>query len=270
MGLPLLLETAARSSPRQRWRPGLGVLTSPLPELPGWRRRFLCRLLLLVFGPLIEVENPECVAALRGPLIFACNHSNAIEAVLVPTLLAYLRRGRRIAFLADWMFLHLPPFGWLLRLAGVIPVYRKRARFGLRERWRRERAGRSTLGACLDLLASGDSVGIFPEGTRNPDPERLLRGRSGVGALALASGAAVIPVGVSYPAAARLGRAPRLGRMTVRIGEPLRFAAAPVPLRLHPLQPHDRWLPRRATAEVMAALAHLSGKQPPPRRSEER
>ncbi|HEY9422556.1 MAG TPA: 1-acyl-sn-glycerol-3-phosphate acyltransferase, partial [Thermoanaerobaculia bacterium] len=93
---------------------------------------------------------------------------------------------------------------------------------------------------------------------RNPDPGRLLRGRNGLGELVLRSAAPVIPVGIHYPASDRLGRAPRLGRMTLHVGEPLPFhqereAAA--------REERDRrLLVRRVVSRVMAALEELSGK----------
>jgi 1-acyl-sn-glycerol-3-phosphate acyltransferase len=238
------------------WRPGFAALRAPLPLLAGWHRRAFCRLIVATLGRLAEVEGAERLAALPEPVIFACNHSNALEALLVPALLIYLRRGRAVHFLADWMVLHLPLLGRLLRLGEPIPVYAKRARCGWRDAWRRRQLrepGRSAVERCLARLAAGGSVGLFPEGTRNPRPDRLLRGRPGIGALALRSGAAVVPLGIRFPAAARLGRAPLLGRLVVRCGEPLRPSAG---------------RPRDATREVMAALAELSGKAPnldPPR-----
>ena len=55
------------------------------------------------------------------------------------------------------------------------------------------RAAQATLEAALDLLRAGELFGFYPEGTRSPDG-RLYRGRSGIGYLALNSGAPVIPV----------------------------------------------------------------------------
>ena len=213
----------------------------------------------LAFGPLLEVERPERIAV-PGPAIFALNHSNSAEAVLVPAALMWLRGGEPVCFLADWMYLHVPILGWLLRSAEVIPVYRKPARWRFREAYRLEGSRRPVLDACLARLAEGVSVGIFPEGTRNRDPEHLLRGRSGLGELVLRSSAPVVPVGIHYPAAARLGRPPRLGRTVLRPGLPLAFeeerAAATGRV------PRERLaLARQVVGRVMAELAELSGKK---------
>jgi 1-acyl-sn-glycerol-3-phosphate acyltransferase len=228
----------------------LEPLTAPLPLLPAWHRRTTCRALMLAFGRLVEVEDAERLAALPEPVIFACNHSSAFEALLVPAALIYLRRGRPVHFLADWMYLELPLLGWLLRLSEPVAIYAKPARFGWREEWRRRRlraSGSSVIERCLGRLAAGGSLGIFPEGTRNRRPGRLLRGRPGVGTLALRSGVPVVPLGIRFPAAARLGRAPVLGRLVLRCGQPLRFTGG---------------RPRDVAREVMAALAELTGRAP--------
>ena len=47
----------------------------------------------------------------------------------------------------------------------------------------------------LDILEDGKGIGIYPEGTRSRDGI-LYRGRTGVGWLALTTGAPVIPVGL--------------------------------------------------------------------------
>lgn len=231
----------------------------PTPVSLDRPARAALSVLRLAFGPLLDVERPERIA-LPGPAIFALNHNNSAEAVLVPAALMWLRGGEPVCFLADWMYLHVPAVGWLLRRAGVIPVYRKPARWRFREAYRLERSRRPVLDDCLARLASGASVGIFPEGTRNRDPERLLRGRSGLGELVLRSSAPVVPVGIHYPAASRLGRPPRLGRTVLRPGLPLTFeeerAAATG------LVPRERIvLARRVVGRVMSGLAELSGKQ---------
>lgn len=233
-------------------RPVGEVLRAELPETERRLTRVICRGLMASFGRLMAVEGAERLASVPEPAIFALNHSNAVESVLVPAALMYLRQGRPVCFVTDWMYLHVPLIGGLIRLSEPIPVYRKPARFRLGEEHRRERLRDPVVEAVLARLAAGRSVGIFPEGTRNPDPRRLLRGRSGVGELALRSGAPVVPVGIRYPAAGRLGRAPRLGRMEVRIGGPLDFGTE------RTLAPREAR--RRIVLRVMRALEELSGK----------
>jgi 1-acyl-sn-glycerol-3-phosphate acyltransferase len=118
--------------------------------------------------------------------------------------------------------------------------------------------GQAALGmleAALAHLNSGQLFGIYPEGTRSPDG-RLYRGRTGVGFLALHSGAPVIPVAMVgtdriLPPGRRLLRP---GRIEIRIGEPLDFAQ----FRGQPAGARQR---RAVTDEVVRAIQKLSGQE---------
>jgi 1-acyl-sn-glycerol-3-phosphate acyltransferase len=120
------------------------------------------------------------------------------------------------------------------------------------------RAAQEMLEAALGLLNDGALFGIYPEGTRSPDG-RLYRGRTGVGWLALHSGAPVIPVAMVgtdrlLPPGHKI---PRPGRIQIRIGKPLtfgEFAGGPAGAKQR----------REVTDRVMAAIGELSGKQVEP------
>jgi len=241
------------------------VLAAPLPELHLARRRAVLRGLMLAMGGLGGVERPELLTGLTEPAIFACNHNNAFEAVMAPAALVWLRQGRPVHFLTDWMYLHLPAVGWLLRQSEPIPVFGKPARWRLGEDHRRRaRVREPVVDACVSRLAAGASLGIFPEGTRNGDPLRLRSGRRGLGEIVLRSTTPVVPVGIRFPAAERLGRPPRIGRFVLAAGEPLDFRAErAVAAGLAPGRA------RRAAAQqivdrVMRELARLSGKEEEP------
>jgi 1-acyl-sn-glycerol-3-phosphate acyltransferase len=117
------------------------------------------------------------------------------------------------------------------------------------------RAAQDTLEAALALLREGNLFGIYPEGTRSPDG-RLYRGRPGVGWLALKSGLPVIPVGIHgtrrvLPPGHVV---PRPGRIELRIGAPLEFAAS--------VTSAPPGKARQLIAEqVMAAIKELSGQE---------
>jgi 1-acyl-sn-glycerol-3-phosphate acyltransferase len=254
------LPQAAPDQPLAFGRARRALLAAELPEIAGVRR-FLLKATLFTLGRLVAVEGAERLRRVREPAIYVLNHNNSVEAVLAPMVLIALREGRLLHFLVDWMFLHLPLIGWVIRLSGPVPVYSKPAKFRLFDRYRRERARQPVLAACLERLARGDSLGIFPEGTRNGDPRRLLRGRPGLGELVLRTAVPVVPVGLHYPAAARLGRTPFLGRVVVRIGEPLAFGAE---RRAQTAAAGERRaLARGVVASVMTRLAELSGKEVP-------
>ncbi len=260
--------------PRSATAAGLGgpaaILCAELPCLAAGRRAVL-KSLLIVCGPLVGVEHADRLARVEEPAIFALNHSNYAEALLAPMVLLFLRRGRAVHFLADWMFLELPLLGPLLRLGEPIAVYGKRARFGWGEARRRQGRRQPALDRCLARLAAGGSLGLFPEGRRGGDPRRLLAPRPGLGELALRSAAPVVPIGIRHPAAARLGRAPRLGRMVLAVGEPVDLAAERALFAalagVGAARAARRELARLAAARVMAALAALAGPGAPAERA---
>lgn len=262
------------------WRPSPGgLLRHPLPGA-GPLTAALLRGTALTLGRGLAVEGAGRLAAAGDPAILALNHNNTVESLAVPAAVQIVRGGRPVSYLVDWMYLQIPVTGWLIGRCDPIPVWRKRARWGLWERRRREGAARrDPIAEALGRLAEGRSVGLFPEGTRNRRGDRLLRGRSGLGRLVLASTAPVLPLGIHYPAAERLGRVPRIGRAVVRVGEPLDFAAERAAWReaqgdaggdLARLRRLERRLGRRAVERVMAELAALSGKNSTPAAATER
>lgn len=228
----------------------------------------MTRLILLLARPWLTVDGREHLERLDEPVIFAFNHNNSVETLVVPAALLFFRRGRPIAFVVDWMFLRIPLVGWLLGHGDPIPVYTKRARWGLFEGERRRRAAatESVLARCRERLDDGRSVGIFPEGTRNRSADRLEPGRIGLGRLVLATGRPVVPVGIDFPARARLGRVPHFGRLRVRIGAPLHFDVPAPDASSRRTGRATRERARAVVATVLDHLAALCGKEPPARR----
>jgi 1-acyl-sn-glycerol-3-phosphate acyltransferase len=162
------------------------------------------------------------------------------------------RGGRLIHFLADWNFRLIPGVGLIYRRGGVITVTRKPARPRFLNVFKPlymdpvpplERARRH--------LLAGRSVGIFPEGTANGNPERLLGGRLGAARLSLETGVPVMPMGIRFPAAT--AAKPTDGPMEIHIGAPLRPSVpGPEPA---PLDKVRDW-----HAKLMNEIARLSGK----------
>lgn len=178
-----------------------------------------------------------------GPFIVAPNHLSFLDSVLIQTILP-----RKVAFFAKAEYFTTKGIkGRFMKsfftAVGSIPVERGE-----------HAASVAALKSLLDILAAGDGVGIYPEGTRSRDG-RLYRGRTGVGWLALTTGAPVLPVGLEgteklQPAGSNLIR-PRHFSLTV--GKPLYFD------KTGP----DHALPARraATDEIMAAIAELTGQE---------
>src|SRR5262249_2185452 len=137
------------------------------------------------------------IAPERDPFILVLNHNTRLEALFVPALLILLRQGRRIHFLADWNFRMIPGVDLIYRRPGAITVPNKPARpraLGLLKPMFTD--GVRPMARAREHLLSGRSVGIFPEGTTNPDPARLMRGRLGAARLSLETGVPIVPAGL--------------------------------------------------------------------------
>lgn len=245
----------------------LSLLPSP------WARLFL-RFLILFIRPLVEVRHRRRLDRLPQPTIFAFNHNNAFEALAVPALLIFLRRGRLIHFFIDWMYLRIPVLGWVLRQCQPIPVFTKKARWDLWRGYRRRQSRRNPIAEALEKVRRGGCIGIFPEGTRNRHLDELSRGRLGVSELVLGAEVPVVPVGIQFTARHRLGRIPTFGRIRLVVGEPLDFtaeralAAVPEdPAMGSPVPPRPSMeLRRHIVHRVMEALSEVSSKAYPYRR----
>ncbi|GAA2445904.1 lysophospholipid acyltransferase family protein [Streptomyces macrosporus] len=198
-------------------------------------------LLRLLFRPRIEgLENvPE-----EGAAIVAGNHLSFSDHFLMPAILK-----RRITFLAKAEYFTGPGLKGRLtaaffRSAGQIPVDRSG-----------RGAGRAAIEEGLKVLRRGELLGIYPEGTRSHDG-RLYRGRTGVAVMALRAKVPVVPCAmVGTFEIQPPGRAlPRIGRVTIRFGEPLDFSRF---AGMH----GDRTVLRAVTDEIMYAIMSLSGQE---------
>jgi 1-acyl-sn-glycerol-3-phosphate acyltransferase len=196
----------------------------------------------LIWRP--HVEGLENVPS-TGPVIVASNHLSFADSIVIPFVVP-----RRVAFLAkrDY-FTGTGVKGALIRAwfegIGMVPVDRDDSKSAL-----------DSLNVALEVLASGEAFGIYPEGARSRDG-RLYRGRTGAAHLALTSGAPVLPVGLIgteklQPIGAKV---PRLVRVTVRFGRPMDFRG-----RLDGVPPGRAR--REVTDEIMSAIGSLSGQEP--------
>lgn len=198
-------------------------LFSALPFLrPG--ESLLLRLLMIPNLFLLHAEGIEHIRQHQGALIVACNHNNAFESLLVPAFLVYHSAGRKISFVIDWMFGKVPLLGHVLNVMEPVYVYHKRStsRF-LESRRPKTTCSKDTVSLCRERLRNGMRIGIFPEGTRNRDPYRLLRARPGVGHIALGSGVPVLPVGIHCVSGRKRKKVHEFGKITLKIGKPIRF-----------------------------------------------
>ena len=195
----------------------------------------------------LRVEGIEHVPK-TGPVIIASNHLSFVDSMVIP-----LAAGRKVGFLGKAEYVQgSGPKGWLKRMwfgefGGMIPVDREDARAAAR-----------SLELAEEHLATGGAFGIYPEGTRSRDG-LLHKGRTGVGRLAAATDAVVVPCALTgtdkvQPIGAR-GLRPH--RVTVRFAPPVDVAALKeqhVKARLF----------RAITDEVMDAVAERTDQERSP------
>ncbi len=228
------------------------ILSGPLPELRAFDRALVRGTALIGRCTIHSIAGVEHIAPDRDPFILALNHGTRLEAVLVPPLLFLLRRGKRIHFMADWNFRMIPGIGLLYRRAGVITVNRKPARPRFLNLLKPLFVDSiSPTEQARNHLAAGRSIGVFPEGTVNRDPMRLLRGRPGAARLSLETGVPVVPVGLRFPTVPQGAVIPEGSPMAVEIGPPLMPLAAEKPGNAALWAWHG---------QIMTAIARLSGK----------
>ncbi|GAA1117037.1 lysophospholipid acyltransferase family protein [Arthrobacter flavus] len=188
------------------------------------------------------VEGLDQVPA-EGPLIVAANHLSFLDSVLIQALMP-----RPVAFFAKAeYFTGRGIKGKAMRSffegVGSIPVERGQ-----------QAASVQALKTLHELLESGNGIGIYPEGTRSRDG-LLYRGRTGVGWLALTTGAPVLPVGLIGTENLQPAGQKRIKpqHFTMRIGTPLYFEKTG--------PGHSLPARRQVTDTIMDSIAALSGQQ---------
>ncbi len=213
---------------------------------------------------LYEIAKPFVMAAVRvlwnptitgeenipetGPVILASNHLAYSDTVFLP---GQVRRSVNFLGKSD-IFTGCSPIhriaGAVMRGLRVMPVDRSGGR-----------ASSTALQAGLDVLARGEVLGIYPEGTRSPDG-RLHRGKTGVARLALAGNAPIVPVAMlgAFEAQGERKVFPhRRPRIRAVVGEPVDVQA--VLDRLEGAE--EAKVLRAVTDAVMDAIAELSGQE---------
>jgi 1-acyl-sn-glycerol-3-phosphate acyltransferase len=194
----------------------------------------------LVFRP--RITGKENIPR-EGRVILASNHLSFIDSIVIP-----LTAPRRVQFLAKSTYFTGTGFkGWVSRQfftsIGAVGVERGAGQ-----------AAQVALDAGQSILDADSAFAIYPEGTRSLDG-RLYRGRTGVGWLALTTGAVVVPVGLIgtqeiMPVGSKM---PRIRRISVKFGEP-------IDVSLHGTADSGR-ARRKATDEIMAAIHELTGQE---------
>jgi 1-acyl-sn-glycerol-3-phosphate acyltransferase len=180
------------------------VLAFPLPAMEGKPiSRLVCRALVMLGQKVgVTIEGLNHVRSIPDPFILAVNHTHKLEALLLPALLAFHRSGKQVHFMVDWNFLLYPGLATLIRLNRPIIVTRKPAKPAWLNIFRPlYKSSSPPFVLARRNLEAGRSVGIYPEGTRNPSPHTLMRGLRGTARLSLETGAPVVPAGIRFTSA---------------------------------------------------------------------
>ena len=132
------------------------------------------------------------------PLIYCGNHRTYKDPPLI-----VVTAKRHVRFLAKEELRKNPLFAFLGVVFGGIYV-------------KRDSKDVSALKTTLKALKNGESIALFPEGTRN-GMEKGEKVKDGAAFFAVRTGARVIPVGIS-------GGEKPFKKMTIRYGEPMDFS----------------------------------------------
>jgi 1-acyl-sn-glycerol-3-phosphate acyltransferase len=159
----------------------------------------------------IRVEGLERIPR-TGAVILAANHISNMDPMVIGAWITPGLRRRRIHWLGKRELFDWPLFGWLAAHCGVHPVERGTADV-------------DAYRLATRILEAGCVLMIFPEGTRSPTGD-LQEAKDGLAALAMRTGAAIVPIGVNnsdtvWPKGQRLPHPFPRRTITVRIGEPL-------------------------------------------------
>ncbi len=203
----------------------------------------------IIVGPLVKgifrpwVTGADKVPA-EGAVILASNHLSFVDSVFLPLIIE-----RNMVFLAKSEYFTgkgIKGFftKWFMKGTGMLPIDRSGGK-----------ASEASLNTGLRVLAGGNVLGIYPEGTRSPDG-KLYRGRTGVARMILESGVPVVPVAmIDTEKVMPIGsKWPKMRRVGIVFGEPLDFS------RFAGME-GDRFILRAVTDEIMYELAGLSGQE---------
>jgi 1-acyl-sn-glycerol-3-phosphate acyltransferase len=139
--------------------------------------------------------------------VLAANHQSFCDSFFLPLAL-----HRRLTYVAKAEYFDNWRTAWFFRASGQIPMQREGGD-----------ASQRALDTATKVLNGGGLLGIYPEGTRAPDP-RLHKGHTGVARLALRCDVPIIPVGLVgtravQPPGTRLMRP--FHAVTIRFGPPV-------------------------------------------------
>jgi 1-acyl-sn-glycerol-3-phosphate acyltransferase len=184
------------------------IALAKLTRDPVWLQRgqrFWARGFLRAWNVRVEIEWHNDVDR-RGPYIVMANHASYIDVPLLFMGLPFIP-----GFVAKQELGRVPVLSMALRAGGHVLLDRTDGKSTLR-----------ALRAAASRIRQGQTVAIFPEGTRG-DGQVLLPFKKGAFVLAKSAGVAILPVGIrgSHQVLARGAFLPQAGVVRVTAGRPI-------------------------------------------------
>ena len=154
----------------------LATLSDPGRYRVGYLFRGIARV-VAALNPLWEFRYTGTVPPdPRRPYVVVSNHESFVDILLISHL------PWEMKWLSKAELFRIPAMGWLMRLAGDVPVKRG---FGP--------SAVEAMARCREILSQRVSVMIFPEGTRSPTAD-LLPFKDGAFRLAIDAGVPILPL----------------------------------------------------------------------------
>ena len=211
-----------------------------------WITRAILQPFLLVYFRTARIGREHIPG--NGAAILAANHKSFLDPFVIGMCLR-----RPIYFVAKRELFQNRLIGWFLNCLGAFPI-------------RRGESDEEAVATVKAILARGDAVLIFPEGTRIRKPG-LGDAKRGVGRFALECGAPVVPIAVHGSERARRGWRIRPVKVRIRCGRPLTFPrvaeasprlATEVTARIWPcVELQYRWLEEMPAVDAKPPLVPL-------------
>jgi len=186
------------------------------PATGGAMFQAFCRVFFLCYGRL-KIEGLEHLP--DSPFILCSNHTSHIDSAVLMTASGLPFSTFAMLGASDYFFDSRSVKFVVSRFMNVIPI----------DRHARHNSLRRSLAMCNDFLhrPPGNLI-LYPEGTRSASG-KLQPFKKGAGLFAVELGVPVVPAYIEgAPRILAKGKfVPRPGSLTVRFGEPIRFASNP-------------------------------------------
>jgi 1-acyl-sn-glycerol-3-phosphate acyltransferase len=216
------------------------LVTAPF-DRGRYRVGYLFRKIAVVEAALNPLWRFRCIGSMpadpRRPYVVVSNHESFVDILLISHL------PWEMKWLSKRELFRLPVMGWLMTLAGDIPLKRG---FGP--------SAIEAIAKCREALANRVSVMIFPEGTRSTTRD-MLPFKDGAFRLAIDAGVPILPLAVHGTATALPKHDWRFGRSTavVKVLEPVETTGL-TPADVPALKEKVRTIIDRARGELSTML----------------